>query len=583
MTRQAIRRMHGRPRSPIGVIVAVAVSLLLATSLPVVAATRNEALRDAIRVQVAQLDAQGGLYIQGLPIASGRLLPDFYVSRDYAPVWTSSTRIAELFALLATAETHGLDSRDYYLPELRQLREHYRASKSSVQGRDSSARLGAALDMLLTESLIRFGYHQRFGKVNPQAMEPTWNFTRRIRVDHEPLTILREAVAAPSLSGFLLEWLARAPFYRSLQEKLREFRAIAADGGWPVIAAGVTLREGERDSRLAVIRRRLLITGQLPKLAAADPDLFDADLVAGVLAFQAAYGLKADGIIGARTIDAMNVPVATRIDQLRLSLERARWVADDTTGDVIVVNVAGFEVIAARDGKPYWRRRAVVGQLARQTPIFKGSMTYIDLNPTWTVPRSILREDILPKVWINPGYLRANNISVLDRRGRIVDPGAIDWAAVGDRPPYTFRQEPGPNNALGRMKFMFPNPHAIYLHDTPSRNLFDKSERLFSSGCIRVEDPMSLAELLLADSGRWNRASLEAALATGQTQTVRLPHPWPVLILYWTAEIDGQGQLRFHRDVYDRDPALLDALNGEVRIEFPAIASIEIPAALLRR
>ncbi|MEZ5566670.1 MAG: peptidoglycan-binding protein [Gammaproteobacteria bacterium] len=320
--------MHGRSRSPTLFIFAAAVFMLLASSIPAAAATHTGELRNAIRAQANQLDARGGLYVQGLAIASGRLLPDFYAARDYAPIWTSSTRVDELFALLGTAESHGLDSRDYYLPQLQQMRERYRESQLSVEGRESSARLGAALDMLLTESLIRFGYHQRYGKVNPQAMEPTWNFTRRLPAGKQPLTMLQEVVVAPSLSGILLGWVAKAPFYRRLQDKLAEFREIAAAGGWPITAAGATLREGDHDARIPVIRRRLMVTGQLSQSVVPDSELFDADLVAGVRNFQAAYGLDADGIIGQRTISEMNVPVATRIDQLRLSLERARWVTD---------------------------------------------------------------------------------------------------------------------------------------------------------------------------------------------------------------------------------------------------------------
>ncbi len=313
-----------------------------------------------------------------------------------------------------------------------------------------------------------------------------------------------------------------------------------------------------------------MVTGDLPGTTSV-AEVYDETLVAGVRRFQARHGLAADGVLGARTLAAMNVPVSARIDQLRLSLERARWVLEDTAGEVVVVNVAGYEVFAARNGVPFWRRRAVVGTRNRETPIFKASMTYLDLNPTWTVPPTILREDILPKVRHDPGYLRSQNISVLDRNGRLVNAEAINWQAVGNRPPYILRQGPGPRNALGRIKFMFPNPHSVFLHDTPSRGLFEQAERNFSSGCIRVDDPLSLAKILLADPDRWNRRTLEAAIATGMTRTVSLPKPWPILILYWTAELDGEGRVRFLPDVYQRDPALLQALNGDVVIDFPSL------------
>lgn len=529
---------------------------------PASAAPAVEAVQQQLAAQAGQLRESGGLYIQGLALASGRLLPDFYAARSYSPVWTQAQRVDELLALLATAEAHGLNSSDYYLPQLEALRDRSRRSNDPA--------LAASLDLLLTESLVRFGYHQRFGKVNPQRMEPTWNFSRQFRPGQDPLHTLVAAVEAPSLSGFLGQWLARAPLYRTLQARLAEHRALAAAGGWPELPEGPTLKPGDADPRLPVLRARLVGSGDLPP-ETPESDVYAEDLVAGVRRFQARHTLAADGVLGGRTREAMNVPVGTRIDQLRLTLERARWVLEDTAGEVVVVNVAGYEVFAARNGSPFWRRRAVVGTEARETPIFKGSMTYLDLNPTWTVPPTILKEDVLPKVRRDPGYLASQNMTVLDRSGRAVNPATVNWQALGGRPPYTFRQGPGPRNALGRIKFMFPNPHAIFLHDTPSRGLFEQTERNFSSGCIRVEDPLSLAEIVLGDPARWNRRSLEAAIADGKTRTVRLPRPWPVLILYWTAELDADSRVRFLPDRYRRDPALLQALDGEVVIDFPPL------------
>jgi murein L,D-transpeptidase YcbB/YkuD len=536
--------------------------LWVALVAPAGAAPAEQAVQHQLAAQLGQLRAEGGMYVQGLALATGNLLPDFYAARNFAPVWVRAGRVDQLLELLATAESHGLDSRDYYLPQLIALRERARRSNDPA--------LAASLDLLLTESLVRFGYHQRFGKVNPQRMEPTWNFTRQFRPGQSPLTALIAAVQAPSLAGFLGQWLERAPLYRSLQDKLAEYRGLALAGGWPTVPDGPSLKPGNGDSRLPVLRQRLLITGDLPRTV-APAELYSEDLVAGVRHFQRRHALEADGVLGARTVAAMNVPVSARIDQLRLSLERARWVVEDTAGEVIVVNVAGYEVFAARNGEAFWRRRAVVGTTARETPIFKGSMTYLDINPTWTVPPTILREDLLPSVRRNPGYLRTKNITVLDRSGRPVDPAAVNWQAIGNNPPYTFRQDPGPNNSLGRIKFMFPNSHSVFLHDTPARGLFNAAQRNFSSGCIRVDDPLSLAEVVLGDPERWNRRTLEEAIDTGRTRTVRLPRPWPVLILYWTAELDGEGGVRFLPDVYGRDPALLRALSADVVIDFPSL------------
>lgn len=541
---------------------ALLVLLMAAFARDAAAAPSAAAVRQQLLLQAGQLREGGGLYVQGLALASGSLLPDFYAARDHVPVWTRPARINELLELLASAESHGLDSGDYYLPQIRVLGQ--RAMRSNDPA------LAASLDLLLTESLIRFGYHQRFGKVNPQRMEPSWNFTRQFRPGQDPVGTLLAAVEAPSLAAFLGQWLDRAPLYRRLQDKLAQYRGIAAAGGWPLLPEGPTLKPGDADPRLPVLRDRLIITGDLaPEVPAMD--FYAGEIVDGIRRFQERHNLTADGVLGARTREALNVPVGVRVDQLRMTLERARWVLEDTSGDVVVVNVAGYEVFAARNGTPFWRRRAVVGTQARETPIFKGSMTYLDLNPTWTVPPTILREDLLPKVRRDPGYLASQNMTVLDRNGRVVDPASVNWQAVGSRPPFTFRQGPGPKNALGRIKFMFPNPHSIFLHDTPARGLFAQTERNFSSGCIRVEDPLSLAEIVLGEPGRWNRESLEAAIATGRTRTLRLPKPWPVLIMYWTAELDGEGAVRFLPDRYRRDADLLRALNGAVVIDFPPL------------
>lgn len=551
--------MQNRPHPYVPALLTL---VLVCSPHPAAAVPDALAVQQQLAARAGQLRASGGVHLEGLAVASGGLLPDFYAARNYAPVWTEPGRIDELLSLLATAEAHGLDSEDYYLSPLKAMRQ--RVSQSD------DAALTASFDLLLTESLIRFGYHQRFGKVNPQRIEPTWNFTRQFRPGQAPLPTLTDAVAAPSLAGFLGQWLDRAPLYKTLQDRLADYRGLAVLGGWPTLPDGPALKPGGTDSRLPMLRARLVISGDLPRTAVA-AGVYSDELANGVRHFQERHGLAPDGVLGGRTLAAMNVPVEARIDQLRLTLERARWVLDDTAGEVVIVNVAGYEVFAARDGQPFWRRRAVVGTAARETPIFKGQMTYLDLNPTWTVPPTILREDLLPKVRRNPDYLRRENFSVLDPQGRPLNAAAINWRAVSDRPPYVFRQGPGPRNALGRVKFIFPNGHSIYLHDTPGRDLFNQAERNFSSGCIRVEDPLSLAEILLADPVRWNRRALDAAVASGKTLTVRLPKAWPVLILYWTAELDADGDVRFLPDIYRRDAPLLQALKGAVAIDFPSL------------
>ncbi len=317
------------------------------------------------------------------------------------------------------------------------------------------------------------------------------------------------------------------------------------------------------------MRRRLVVTGDLPPGSDLESDRYDEILEIAVKAFQGRHGLDADGIAGAKTFEALNVPVQTRINQLRMSLERLRWVDQDVSDDFVAVNIPDYRVFLLRDREIVWSARAQVGKPYRATPIFRGDIQYLELNPTWTVPPGILRNDILPRLKQDPGYVVNKNISVIDRDGRKVDPFSVDWSKYSRGVPYTLRQEPGPNNALGRIKFIFPNEHFVFLHDTPSRSLFDRSERAFSSGCIRIDKPLELAELLLRDPDKWSQEDLQGVLDSRRTQRVNLKPREPVLILYLTASLDLDGSIRFAKDIYGRDAELLAALNGPVRLQPP--------------
>jgi murein L,D-transpeptidase YcbB/YkuD len=279
--------------------------------------------------------------------------------------------------------------------------------------------------------------------------------------------------------------------------------------------------------------------------------------------------LEADGIVGRNTLAAMNVPVSQRIDQLRLSLERLRWVNQEAADTLVAVNIAGFRAFFFKDGELAWETRAMVGKTYRQTPTFRGEIAYLEFNPTWTIPPGILRNDTLPAIKRDPGYLASKNIRVLDNNGREVDPSTVDWNQYTRGVPYTLRQDPGPNNALGTVKFIFPNPHFVFLHDTPHRELFDRPERAFSSGCIRIEDPLALAERLLDNPAKYSRSQLQGIVRSEKTQRINPASKIPVVIIYLTASIDDDGSLLLYRDIYNRDAKALDALNGPVIIEPP--------------
>jgi murein L,D-transpeptidase YcbB/YkuD len=519
---------------------------------------------DALGARIDELQFGGDLHIGDARILMDQLLPSIYAERGFQPLWTDEGRIQELLEWLETAPAHGLDTADYHLADLKAQIAEARASRTPLAMADQ--------DILLTEAFLLFGYHQVFGKVHPTGVDANINFERRFLTEGGPINGAPAVIASDKpLAHHIAEHLGRAPIYEQFQGLLAQHREIAASGGWPTVPAGETLRAGDDDPRVAALRRRLVASGDLPPGADTTSTHFNDPLATAVKSFQARHALGTDGVVGANTYAALNVPVETRIDQLRLTLERIRWVRAERKERFVVVNIAGFRVFFYERNGITWTARAMVGRAYRQTPIFRGRMQYMEINPTWTVPPGILRKDVLPAIKRDAGYLQAKNMSVIDRDGEVVDPTTVDWQAYSRGIPYSIRQEPGPKNALGEIKFIFPNEHFVFLHDTPSRNLFDRPERTFSSGCIRVDKPFELAQLLLNEPGKWSQETLGAVRDSRKTQRIRTPKGTSVLILYLTASIEEDGRARFLRDIYERDARLLDALNGPVRIDLPGV------------
>jgi murein L,D-transpeptidase YcbB/YkuD len=303
-------------------------------------------------------------------------------------------------------------------------------------------------------------------------------------------------------------------------------------------------------------------------------DTYDPQLEQAVINFQAHHGIQADGIVGPDTVAALNITIGKRIDQIRVNMERLRWVTRGLPQDYLLVDIAGYRALLYQDGQQTWSTRAIVGTPDRKTPVFRSMMSYLVLNPTWTVPQTILREDILPVVKKNPAALGDKGLKVIDSNGREVDPASVDWnmfsvSASGCK----ILQPPGPGNSLGQVKFIFPNKYQVYIHDTPVKPLFNKAERAFSSGCVRIEHPLELAERLLASNTGLGREWLRKQVASKQTQAIKLPRPIPVLLLYYTAEAGDDGMIYFRNDLYRRDRTVLQALDAEVGF-FPGIDNI---------
>ena len=518
------------------------------TSLLAYAARAEEAASESeiLQARIEQLRDDPSFRISGTSIAARRLVAELYARRRFTLAWTAPAAREDLLRAIRDSEADGLDPEDYLLSALQSAR-----SAAEVPGASLDARID--YDLLQSEALIRLLYDLIFGKVDPKSFDPSWNFTRNVH-SSDPAGFVQQSIDSGELYARIEREKPQHEMYRNLKAELARQRALAAKGGWTTTSAGPTLKSGSTDSRVCDLRARLAATGDLSADAPLDSLAFDAAVEAAVKAFQARNGLDADGSVGLATLAALNVPVDARISQIRVNLERGRWLLHDLDPTLVVVNVAGYEVYYLRDGKLVWWARAQVGKPYRATPIFRSTMTYLVLNPTWTVPPTILANDILPAQRRDRSTLARKRLEAVDHSGRPVPESSIDWANVTPRNfGYTLRQQPGPENALGRVKFMFPNEYAVYLHDTPSKNLFEKSERALSSGCIRIENPFELADLLLEGQSDWDRAAIERALDAGKTQTVTLARPVPVLLSYWTAWVDRNGVLQLRPDIYGRD------------------------------
>lgn len=476
-----------------------------------------------------------------------------YAVRGFRPLWTKPSMVAQLVTAIEESIDDGLDPSDYHLSEIKGFYNQPPATPEQE----------ARYDLLLSDALYTLASHLAYGKVDPQSLDPDWNI-KHVRSRSTFEQMLQHAIESEQIALVLQELRPQNPEYAQLRKWLARYRVIAREGGWPVVEEGPMLQKGAQDKRVPALRQRLKASGDIEAMSDDTSKVYSGELADAIKRFQKRNGMDTDGVVGAATLHAMNISVERRIAQIRINLERYRWFVNALEPTYVMVNSADFHLHYVENGRNRWETRVIVGQPSRETPVFRATMQGITFNPKWVIPPTILAKDALPALRKSASYLRHKKLKVLDLNGNVVNPESVQWSQYSAADfPYHLQQSAGDDGALGRIKFLLPNKHIVYLHDTPNKELFEKTTRAFSSGCIRVENPVDLAELVLQDRSRWSRPKLLEAINTGQTRTVSLKKPIPVYILYLTAEPKGDDLL-FRDDVYHRDDKVLKALNKPV-------------------
>ena len=546
-----------------GLLAAVVLCMLSAAAVGAdTASAPPDVLAEKLRARIMAAQAANRLVCREELVCGLAELPRFYALRHYRPAWVTERGASglgeDLLREIENARRDGLQPQDYRFDILSRLLETARLQAAS--GRPQDAELLADLEFLLTDAFLMLGSHLAAGRVNPETLHSDWV------VASLPGVSLSEALAAAvdsgEVAGALQGLRPPHPEYESLRHGLERYRDLEARGGWPQLPEKSAWSRGQDGEIAERLQRRLEISGDWAPgegNGPADRLLFEA-----LRRFQARHGLGAGGRLDAPTLAALNVPVRDRIRQIELNLERWRWLPRDLGPRHIRVNVPDYSLQAIEEGRVALRMRVVVGRHYRRTPVFSSWMDHVVFNPDWNIPTRIAVEDILPRARKDPGYIARQKIRVFEdwsSTAAELDPAGIDWSQVtAGNFRYKLKKDPGAHNDLGRIKFMFPNKFSVYLHDTPSRQLFERSVRGFSSGCIRIEKPVDLAEYVLRGAPGWTGDAIRAAIDSGTRRTVALPRKIPLHLLYLTAWEDGQGELQFRADLYQKDAALDRAL-----------------------
>lgn len=522
----------------------------------------GQAFQEELRLTLEKSTQESPAMLRGSRLLKLGEAYQFYAHRNFDPIWSEEGRLTELayeFRFeLRQSLYDGLQPATYHLA----LIDSYVAT---VEKREA-AKEGlvpkelAELELLMTDAFFALAEDLDLGIVNPEGLAAKWSIPRK-RKALEYDSLLTQAWRTAELRSQLALLYPKTPSYskgKLLFRQLEE-RAKGKEINWKPIKTDRVLRPGESNATLLQVRERLAFWGYLEALGRTDPKIYDSLLVRQVLAFQAERGIKVDGVLGYATLQALNESPAQLMDKIKVNLERMRWIPEHFfRGEAILVNVPSFDLVYHKGADTLFTTKVIVGTLKHQTPVFTAPLSYLVFSPYWNIPPSIAKNETLPAIRKNANYLQRNNMEVVNTAGQPLTSSQVNWNA---KPfPYLIRQKPGESNALGQVKFMFPNPNNVYLHDTPAKQLFDQDLRAFSHGCIRMAQPRDFAELLLKNSEGWTSEKVGLAMGQDKEKIVNLPYKIPVGIVYFTFWTEANGKPRFFVDIYKRDAEVLELL-----------------------
>ncbi|MEE8298995.1 MAG: L,D-transpeptidase family protein [Thermodesulfobacteriota bacterium] len=551
--------------------------------------------------QVTRQKIRGSKYapkilIQTKNIKAYKTLPKLYEERNYVPLWIDndgpSSQAYEMIEIIRNSDNEALDPDYYNISEIESILKRIEQDRNSGDSYDALDL--AELELLLSNSFLTYTHDLHYGRVRAEQINlELLSGERPVNLSKLLVTAVETDQVQETLEGLLPKY----PMYAMLRISLKEYREIAAKGGWQPVAYGNKFKKGARGQRVLALSKRLKVTGELDS-SIPGSEVFDDSLDQAVRKYQQRNGLYVDGVVGISTIEALNVPVEERISQIELTMERWRLLPQYLGNRYILVNIANYHLYGIENNNDTINMRIVVGKPQWNTPMFSEEMTHLIINPYWNIPPSIFKDDIAPKIMEDSEYMSKQNMDAMGLKApekivveeaevlEVVENVEATEVTDGDNTgetelseveiqnkkaqeeyiskvlsgKYRLRQNPGPGNPLGRIKFLFPNKHSVYLHDTPNRGFFKKAQRNFSHGCIRVEKPLELAEFVLSSNPSWTQNTIQSSINKMKTKTVHLDESITVYILYFTTWVDNEGTVNFHKDIYGLDKTLYNAL-----------------------